>query len=129
MSLETDQNRKIVQISVNVGGRGVLALSDDGKVWMARGDHWEEIWPESEKLGGLAGMRPVTLKLLNECDLPTRVMNVCTELKLNTLGDLARMQEREVLRQKNAGRKTLKELRELLQRHELYFGYWGKKDT
>lgn len=109
---------KIVQIAINPGG-GALALSRDGKVWMARGTYWKEIWPDSEKLNALHAendKRP-----LATCELTVRAQNVCINLGLITLGDLAAVSEQTVLQQKNAGRKTLKELRDLLDSHGFQF--------
>lgn len=54
-------------------------------------------------------------------DMSTRAYNTLTKLGVETIEDLAALRETDVLRVKHAGRKTVRELRELLERHGLQF--------
>lgn len=57
-----------------------------------------------------------------DCPLSARAQRVMTILGVVYLGDLARLTWRDVLRPRNVGRKTLRELEDLLRENGLAFG-------
>lgn len=66
------------------------------------------------------------LKLLNtrlvDCDLTVRSMNCLNSADLKTIGDLARLTRSELLRFRNFGKKSLRELEDFLDSKGLSFG-------
>jgi DNA-directed RNA polymerase subunit alpha len=59
---------------------------------------------------------------IDECNLSVRSVNSLKNSNINTLGDLVRHSEEDMLKVKNVGDKALGEIRELLQQEGLRFG-------
>ena len=62
-------------------------------------------------------MRPI-----DECGLSVRSVNSLKNSSINTLGDLVRHSEEDMLKVKNVGEKALGEIADLLTREGLHFG-------
>lgn len=59
---------------------------------------------------------------IDDCGLSVRSVNSLKNSSINTLGDLVRMAEEDLLKVKNVGEKALSEIADLLQREQLQFG-------
>ena len=69
-----------------------------------------------------AGLRDLLAKPIDECGLSVRSINSLKNSNINTLGDLVRYSEDEMLKVKNVGEKALAEIGDLLRRERLNFG-------
>lgn len=81
--------------------------------------HEEPAVAQSEELSGLDA---VLEKSIDELDLSVRSANCLKNANINTLRDLVRKTEREMMETKNFGKKSLEELQELLSQLGLSFG-------
>ena len=70
----------------------------------------------------LSGVDALLAKEIDELDLSVRSANCLKNASINTLRDLVRKTEREMLETKNFGRKSLEELQDLLGKLGLSFG-------
>ena len=75
-----------------------------------------------EQPSALSGVDALLAKEIDELDLSVRSANCLKNANINTLRDLVRRSEREMLETKNFGRKSLEELQDLLARLGLSFG-------
>ena len=76
----------------------------------------------NETENGWAVNSKSTLSLIiTEQDLSIRCLNCCRFNDLETIGDLVRKTERQLLRSRNFGKKSLQELRDLLASYGLRF--------
>lgn len=75
-----------------------------------------------EQPAALSGVDALLAKEIDELDLSVRSANCLKNANINTLRDLVRRSEREMLETKNFGRKSLEELQDLLGRLGLSFG-------
>jgi DNA-directed RNA polymerase subunit alpha len=75
---------------------------------------------------GIEGLEPQLSEILNrsveELELSVRSYNCLKNANIQTIGDLVQKTEGEMLRTKNFGRKSLNEIKELLQGLGLSFG-------
>lgn len=69
-----------------------------------------------------ARLRDLLAKPIDECGLSVRSINSLKNSSINTLGDLVRYSEDDMLKVKNVGEKALGEIAELLRREGLNFG-------
>jgi len=69
-----------------------------------------------------ARLRDLLAKPIDECGLSVRSINSLKNSSINTLGDLVRYSEEDMLKVKNVGEKALGEIAELLRREGLNFG-------
>ncbi|MBI2614309.1 MAG: DNA-directed RNA polymerase subunit alpha [Gemmatimonadetes bacterium] len=69
-----------------------------------------------------ARLRDLLAKPIDECGLSVRSINSLKNSIINTLGDLVRYSEEDMLKVKNVGEKALGEIAELLRREGLNFG-------
>ena len=69
-----------------------------------------------------ARLRDLLAKPIDECGLSVRSINSLKNSNINTLGDLVRYSEEDMLKVKNVGEKALGEIAELLRREGLNFG-------
>ncbi|HXV87142.1 MAG TPA: DNA-directed RNA polymerase subunit alpha [Gemmatimonadales bacterium] len=69
-----------------------------------------------------AGLRDLLAKPIDECGLSVRSINSLKNSNINTLGDLVRYSEDDMLKVKNVGEKALAEIGDLLRRERLNFG-------
>ena len=67
--------------------------------------------------------RNILNRPFQELDLTVRALTACRIMNIKTIGDLAKLSEGEMLRAPNCGRKTLNELKEVLEGMGLRFGY------
>jgi DNA-directed RNA polymerase subunit alpha len=70
----------------------------------------------------MSGLDALLEKSIDELDLSVRSANCLKNANINTLRDLVRRSEREMMETKNFGRKSLEELQELLSKLGLSFG-------
>ena len=75
-----------------------------------------------EQPSALSGVDALLAKEIDELDLSVRSANCLKNANINTLRDLVRRSERDMLETKNFGRKSLEELQDLLARLGLSFG-------
>ena len=80
--------------------------------------------PAAATAGGRdgAGLRDLLAKPIDECGLSVRSINSLKNSNINTLGDLVRYSEDDMLKVKNVGEKALAEIGDLLRRERLNFG-------
>jgi DNA-directed RNA polymerase subunit alpha len=69
-----------------------------------------------------ARLRDLLAKPIDECGLSVRSINSLKNSSINTLGDLVKYSEEDMLKVKNVGEKALGEIAELLRREGLNFG-------
>jgi DNA-directed RNA polymerase subunit alpha len=69
-----------------------------------------------------ARLRDLLAKPIDECGLSVRSINSLKNSNINTLGDLVRYSEEDMLKVKNVGEKALGEIADLLRREGLNFG-------
>ncbi len=67
-------------------------------------------------------MRDLLNKRLGEMDLSVRALNCLKAAEVETLGDLVKFHRNDLLKFRNFGKKSLTELDDLLERHNLAFG-------
>jgi DNA-directed RNA polymerase subunit alpha len=67
-------------------------------------------------------LREILEKGVDELELPSRAHNCLKSANIHTLGDLVRNTESEMLKYKNFGKKSLDELKEILQGYGIDFG-------
>ncbi|CDN30991.1 DNA-directed RNA polymerase alpha subunit [Mucinivorans hirudinis] len=70
----------------------------------------------------LIHMRALLKTKLTEHDLSVRALNCLKAAEVETLGELVRFHRNDLLKFRNFGKKSLTELDELLDRHDLHFG-------
>ena len=70
----------------------------------------------------VARLRELLMRPIDECGLSVRSVNSLKNSSINTLGDLVRHSEEDMLKVKNVGEKALGEIAELLRREGLNFG-------
>jgi DNA-directed RNA polymerase subunit alpha len=83
-----------------------------------------EIQGGDEPTGGqdTARLRELLTRPIDECNLSVRSVNSLKNSSINTLGDLVRHSEEDMLKVKNVGEKALGEIADLLAREGLHFG-------
>ena len=69
-----------------------------------------------------ARLRELLQRPIDECGLSVRSVNSLNNSSINTLGDLVRHSEEDMLKVKNVGEKALGEIGDLLRREGLRFG-------
>jgi DNA-directed RNA polymerase subunit alpha len=69
-----------------------------------------------------ARLRDLLAKPIDDCGLSVRSINSLKNSNINSLGDLVRYTEEDMLKVKNVGEKALGEIAELLRREGLNFG-------
>ncbi|MFN8178591.1 MAG: DNA-directed RNA polymerase subunit alpha [bacterium] len=67
-------------------------------------------------------MRELLARSVDELELSVRSSNCLTSANIRTIGELVQKTEQEMLKQRNFGRKSLKEIQEILQGMNLHFG-------
>lgn len=67
-------------------------------------------------------MRELLNRSVDELELSVRSSNCLTSANIRTIGELVQKSEQEMLKQRNFGRKSLKEIQEILQGMNLHFG-------
>ncbi|MCH7490677.1 MAG: DNA-directed RNA polymerase subunit alpha [Gemmatimonadetes bacterium] len=70
----------------------------------------------------VARIQELLARPIDECGLSVRSVNSLKNSSINTLGDLVRHSEEDMLKVKNVGEKALGEIADLLQREGLHFG-------
>lgn len=69
-----------------------------------------------------ARLRALLMKPVDELELSVRSSNCLRAAKVRTIGDLVQKGEHEMLKQRNFGRKSLKEIEDILNEMGLHFG-------
>lgn len=67
-------------------------------------------------------MRSLLKTKLTEHDLSVRALNCLKAAEVETVGELVRFQRNDLLKFRNFGKKSLTELDELLEKHDIHFG-------
>ncbi len=124
----TDYDRLVLEITTNGATQPIDALGYASKLLK---DHLqlfihfdesqleetrEEVNEEKER------MRELLLRSVDELELSVRSNNCLKMANIKTLGDLVRRSEPEMLKYKNFGRKSLREISEILEGMGLQFG-------
>jgi DNA-directed RNA polymerase subunit alpha len=96
-------------------------------------DEEPEIVEEEEYDEEFERMRELLNRSVDELELSVRSSNCLTSANLRTIGELVQKSESEMLKQRNFGRKSLKEIQEILQGMNLHFGmdvskWYGKSE-
>ena len=84
-------------------------------------DAQEKMTPE-EFDEDILHMRQLLKTKLTEHDLSVRALNCLKAAEVETLGELVRFHRNDLLKFRNFGKKSLSELDELLDKHDLHFG-------
>ncbi len=82
----------------------------------------EPVLPSIEKVVEEPGVDPMFLELVDNLELTVRSANCLKHLNINYLGDLVQFAEIDLLRTPNLGKKSLTEIRELLDSRGLKLG-------
>jgi DNA-directed RNA polymerase subunit alpha len=85
-------------------------------------DEEPEIVEEEEYDEEFERMRELLARSVDELELSVRSSNCLTSANIRTIGELVQKTEAEMLKQRNFGRKSLKEIQEILQGMNLSFG-------
>jgi DNA-directed RNA polymerase subunit alpha len=85
-------------------------------------DEEPEIVEEEEYDEEYERMRELLGRSVDELELSVRSSNCLTSANIRTIGELVQKTEAEMLKQRNFGRKSLKEIQEILQGMNLQFG-------
>jgi DNA-directed RNA polymerase subunit alpha len=85
-------------------------------------DEEPEILEESEYDEEFERMRELLNRSVDELELSVRSSNCLTSANIRTIGELVQKTEGEMLRQRNFGRKSLREIQEILKGMNLSFG-------
>ncbi len=124
----TDYDRLVLEITTNGATAPIDALGYASKLMK---DHLqlfihfdeqqleetrEEVNEEKER------MRELLMRSVDELELSVRSNNCLKMANIKTLGDLVRRSEAEMLKYKNFGRKSLREISEILEGMGLQFG-------
>jgi DNA-directed RNA polymerase alpha subunit len=87
----------------------------------------DEVIPkDSEAASYVKAYQSMKIKV-DELELPVRIASVLRHENIETLGDVCKRSEAELLRYPNFGRKSLDELKGILQDHGLKLRYIGVK--
>jgi DNA-directed RNA polymerase subunit alpha len=80
----------------------------------------EELPPEQED--EQEGANKVLLRSVEDLELSVRSANCLKNAGINTIGELVKKTEAEMLKTKNFGRKSLSEIKDILSEYGLNFG-------
>ncbi|HUP25626.1 MAG TPA: DNA-directed RNA polymerase subunit alpha [Thermoanaerobaculia bacterium] len=124
----TDYERLVLEVwtngtvtPVDAVSRAAMLLKDHLAIFI----NAEESLIEGAEASGdqeLSGIDALLEKSIDELDLSVRSANCLKNANINTLRDLVRRSERDMMETKNFGRKSLEELQELLGKLGLSFG-------
>jgi DNA-directed RNA polymerase subunit alpha len=127
----TDLDRLVMEVETN----GVISPEDavrsasklliDQLLVFAGLEHMPDIQPSVAKLVKVAEepeVDPIFLELVDNLELTVRSANCLKHLDINYLGDLVTYSESELLRTPNLGKKSLTEIKELLDARGLRLG-------
>ena len=82
----------------------------------------EDIEPEEEEVEVEAPLNPHLYRTVDELELSVRSANCLQNANIRYIGELAQKTEAEMLKTKNFGRKSLKEIKEILTEMDLALG-------
>jgi DNA-directed RNA polymerase subunit alpha len=85
-------------------------------------DEEPEVVEEKQLDEDFERMRELLARSVDELELSVRSSNCLTSANIRTIGELVQKTEAEMLKQRNFGRKSLKEIQEILQGMNLQFG-------
>lgn len=125
----TDYERLILHVETNGSVTPDDALTYAGKILK---DHIElfisfDVEPEEEDMGSqidedMLRIRKLLKMSVDELELSVRSHNCLKSANIDTIGDLVRRDEQEMLRFRNFGRKSLQELSKILEEKGIQFG-------
>jgi len=125
----TDYERLILEVETNGSVTPDDALTYAGKILK---DHIElfisfDVEPEEEDTGSqidedMLRIRKLLKMSVDELELSVRSHNCLKSANIDTIGDLVRRDEQEMLRFRNFGRKSLQELSKILEEKGIQFG-------
>ena len=125
----TDYERLILEVQTNGSVTPDDALTYAGKILK---DHIElfigfDVEPEEEETGShidedVLRIRKLLKMSVDELELSVRSHNCLKSANIDTIGDLVRRDEQEMLRFRNFGRKSLQELSKILEEKGITFG-------
>lgn len=80
----------------------------------------EDAAPEQESPGG--NVNEILMRSVEDLELSVRSANCLKNAGINTIGELVQKTEAEMLKTKNFGRKSLSEIKDILNEYGLAFG-------
>ncbi len=98
-------------------------------VFLSIGKLPEEIGEEEEETRARAELQKKLTKPISELELSVRSSNCLAEADIRTIGDLVNKKEAEMLKYKNFGKKSLKEINEVLASMGLHLGMEEEKSA
>lgn len=98
-------------------------------VFLSIGKLPEEIGEEEEETRARAELQKKLTKPISELELSVRSSNCLAEADIRTIGDLVSKKESEMLKYKNFGKKSLKEISEVLASMGLHLGMEEEKSA
>ncbi len=101
--------------------RAAMLLKDHLTIYISAEESLHEAPPVQQE-SDASGMDALLDKEIDELDLSVRSANCLKNANINTLRDLVRRSERDMMETKNFGKKSLEELQELLSKLGLSFG-------
>ncbi len=126
----TDYEKLLLEVQTDGSITPDDALTNAGKIIR---DHIQlfinyEVKPSPEEEGietdeEILRIRRLLRKPVDELELSVRSANCLKEAKIRTIADLVSKEESEMLKFKNFGRKSLYELNDILDEHDLHFGF------
>lgn len=128
---KTDLDKLVMEVETNgvitpeVAVRTASKLLIEQLLVFAGLEHMPEIESVGNKLAKVQAdpeIDPVFLELVDNLELTVRSANCLKHLDINYLGDLIQFTENELLRTPNLGKKSLTEIRELLDSRNLKLG-------
>ncbi len=131
----TDYERLIVEVWTNgtvspddAVSLAALLLRDHLTIFIETDEQASESAIAGES-AATSGLESILSKRIDELDLSVRSANCLKNANILTLGDLVRRTEREMLQTKNFGRKSLEEVRDILDSYGLSLGMVGVGDS
>jgi DNA-directed RNA polymerase subunit alpha len=127
----TDYDRLVMEIWTDGSISPEIAISDAASILMDHLDLFifveqQEVSEETAAAASLAAANPAAsehlLKSIDELELSVRAYNCLKNANIRTIADLVQKTEHEMLRTKNFGRKSLNEIRDILNVMGLHFG-------
>jgi len=125
---KTDYDRLIIEVWTNGTISPEDAVSHASKILkdhlylFMNFDQEPEMEEEEEVDERLEQMREIFNRSVDELELSVRSSNCLQSAEIKTIGDLVRKTESEMLKYRNFGRKSLKEISDILRNMNLHFG-------
>ena len=127
----TDYDRLVMEVWTDSGITPEKAVSDAASILMDHLDLFifveeEDITEESPRMASVVDLTTISnenlLKSIDELELSVRSYNCLKNANIKTISDLVQRTEHEMLKTKNFGRKSLNEIKNILNSMGLSFG-------